>query len=767
MRRGVPCGYPFFVGDFFLYSGTGADAWVRGAGTSRRPYDTKSNAKNRDIIPHMPLSRAIMWIVILVTLVIGAGLYWFFTREFKGQAAETVNIAHTEALTGSNLGLVGYWTFDGNDVKWSDTTTEIKDTSGNSRHGDAQGSLATTSVTPGRIGQSISFNGTSDLVSLGNVYNGIKTVSFWVKPNSTTQPFIDLNGTATINVTSGTVAANSFTSPTIYIDGSLPPPSPVAYRSSSATTYASRTNTTLTAPSGIQNGDLLVIIFDIGAASPPTPTPPAGFSALPSFSSPLSMTAGGFTVNMYAWYKFASSESGNYTVTHSSASSQGYIVALSGADPTTPFSPNPTTNTGTGSTTTATGLTTPRDNSLIMFVSSDWGDTANNLTGPTGSTPTFTKRMGSTSQSGILYVADGVLGTAGATGDKTITNNSNGSGAWGGVLISVEPSSTPGSPTISDTSWHHVVVTTNTGINASATNIGKISSSYFGGILDDIRFYSTALSSTQVSDLYQSSGAKEVDNAAHRNALTNGLVGYWTFDGRDIKWSDTTTEIKDISGNSNHGDAAGSLATTSVTPGKLGQALSFNGSSDYISVTDPGSGSTLDFGNSASLSLSMWVYPTALSSEASLISKDTQADCGYNTNYTVYYYNGGDYGGCTASACPLWFDYVASGVSNHKYYTQDQVITLNTWRHIIITYTFGTGSSMKMYVDGQLQTGEWYFGTGNGSPVTSDQPIWIGASNYCGGLSVDIPFTGRIDDVRIYNRALSATEIANLYNMGR
>ena len=749
MGRGVPCGYPFFVGDFFLYSGTGADAWVRGAGTSRRPYDTKSNAKNRDIIPHMPLSRAIIWVVILVILVIGAGAYWFFTREFKGQAAETVNIAHTEALTGSSLGLVGYWTFDGNDIKWSDTTTEIKDTSRNSKHGDAQGSLATTGVTPGKLGQALSFNGTSDLVSLGNVYNGVKTVAFWVKPNSTTQPFIDLNATATVDVSAGTVRGNNFTSPTIYVDGSLPSPLPVAYRSSNATTYATRTNTTLTAPAGIQNGDLLIIIFDIGGASPPTPTPPSGFSTIPSFSSPLSMTAGGFTVKMYAWYKFASSESGNYTVTHSSASSQGYIVALSGTDPTTPFSPNPTTNTGTGSTTTATGLTTPRDNSLVMFVSSDWGDTANNLTGPSGSTPTFTKRMGATTQSGILYVADGVLGTAGATGNKTITNNSNGSGAWGGALISVQPSTTPSAPTI-DTNWHHVVVTTGTGINASAVNLGKITSSYFGGILDDIRFYSDALTATQVADLYRATSAKEISNANHRESLTNGLVGYWTMDGRDIKWGDTGTEVKDISGNNNHGAVSG-LTVASVTPGKLGQGLQFNGTSDYVSIPDTDSLSfTNGSGTDLPYSISVWVYMRDITQTAGMVSKWLSGDhCEYL----------------------LFIDSGTLRIQNYSWYSDPMIgrsVSLsasnqNKWIHITATYTGSeTNAGLALFVDGvRVDTTNTGWGTYTGTQ-NSDVPVRIGAFDGAANF-----LNGKIDDVRIYNRALSANEVADLYNIGK
>lgn len=692
--------------------------------------------------------RFFVWVFILTTLFVGGGIYWFFTREFKGQAAETTNIAHTEALTASSLGLQGYWTLNGNDIKWSDTTTEIKDTSGNSRHGDAQGSLATTSVTPGRIGQSISFNGTSDLISLGNVYNGIKTVSFWVKPNSTTQPFIDLNGTATINMTSGTVAANSFTSPSYYIDGSLSlvAAGSVSYRSSSATTYATRTNTTLTAPSGIQDGDLLVIIFDIGGAPPPTPTPPAGFSALPSFSSPIPMITGGFTVNMYAWYKFASSESGNYTITHSSTDSQGYLVAISGADPTTPFSPNPTTNTGAGSTTTATGLTTPRDNSLIMFVSSDWGDTANNLTGPTGSTPTFTKRMGSTLQSGILYVSDGVLGTAGATGNKSITNNSAGGNPWSGALISIQPPLTPGSPTISDSNWHHLTITTNTGINASATNIGKISSSYFGGILDDIRFYSTALSSTQVADLYQSSGAKETDNASHRDVLTNGLVGYWTFDGRDIKWSDSTTEIKDISGNSNHGDAAGSLATTSVTPGKLGQALSFNGSSDRVTtglVQGPNT-----------MTVSFWMKVADTSHDYVPIGANVDSQ-------TKLWWISVDNGSGNPASISL--GYVGSAQNGYAVTSTTSPIVANTWYHVIAIYNVtdvpNKNGTFFLYVNGtSISLNSSTFTSWFGSDFIPPVRIGIDRSAY---------FKGTLDDVRIYNRALSAIEAANLYNVSK
>ncbi len=206
-------------------------------------------------------------------------------------------------------------------------------------------------------------------------------------------------------------------------------------RSVSQTTYASRSNTTLTAPTGIANNDVLLILFIIGAGSPPTPTPPTGFSALTGF--PTSVTDGSFIVKSYAWYKIANGESGNYVITHTAASSQAFMYAITGGDTTTPVNPNATIATGTGATSTATGLTTAVDGSLVIFFEHDWGDAANSLSGPSGTTPTFTKR---TTNNNLIYVADGVLSTAGTTGSKSILNNNIQPSPWMASLIAIAAS---------------------------------------------------------------------------------------------------------------------------------------------------------------------------------------------------------------------------------------------------------------------------------------------------------------------------------------
>lgn len=215
---------------------------------------------------------------------------------------------------------------------------------------------------------------------------------------------------------------------------------PIAYEAISNTTYASRTNTTIAAAGlgTIADNDLLLLLFLGGATTEaPDPTPPTGFTICPG-AWPTEATGGSFNVEYRAYYKYASGESGNYTVTHASASSQGAILRFSGAKLSSAFNPTPTTRVAADpaeTDSTAPGLTTAADGTMIVWNGHSWGDTTTNLTPPTGTTPTFTERLDTL----LMYVATGVLTTAGATGDKTMANNSSGNSPWVASLIAIEP----------------------------------------------------------------------------------------------------------------------------------------------------------------------------------------------------------------------------------------------------------------------------------------------------------------------------------------
>lgn len=207
-----------------------------------------------------------------------------------------------------------------------------------------------------------------------------------------------------------------------------------AVRSTSSLTSGTRANSTITAPSGIQNGDKLIYILSIGGPAGPTATAPSGFTALPGYPMAYSRPDP-WTVRIYAWEKTASSESGSYASTHASASTEGFMYAVSSAGN---VSPNPTTNVGASGSAagpiTATGLTTPANGALVIYVAGSWNDIGP-TSPPTGTTPTFTERR----DAGVLYVADGILATAGATGDKSITAATTFQAAWAASLISIAP----------------------------------------------------------------------------------------------------------------------------------------------------------------------------------------------------------------------------------------------------------------------------------------------------------------------------------------
>lgn len=205
-------------------------------------------------------------------------------------------------------------------------------------------------------------------------------------------------------------------------------------RSYSTTTYANRTNTTITAPAGIQNGDLLILHFFIGvvgAGPAPNPTWPAGFTEIEGVTG---QTSGGFTGGSRLAYKVASGEVGNYVVTHSAAFTQGVLVAVQ--DGNSSLVPDSTGNFGNGQTSTALGITTLNNNAYIGFFAHNWAGYGT-ASPPPGTTPAFSEVFDPATE--VCYYADGMLTVAGATGNAVQDPNLNSAGQpWAAFLIAVE-----------------------------------------------------------------------------------------------------------------------------------------------------------------------------------------------------------------------------------------------------------------------------------------------------------------------------------------
>lgn len=193
------------------------------------------------------------------------------------------------------------------------------------------------------------------------------------------------------------------------------------------TTYDNRINTIITVPAGTVDGDVLLFAFVMGAAGTPALTPPAGLTLV---SGPEDVVVSGFTVQRWFYYRTASSEPASYTFVHDSQSTEALCIAVQGGT----GAPTVTSNSGIGLAATATGLTTTAASSYVGYICHNW-ELFGSALPPTGTTPTFSEE--SDSASNLLYYAQGVLASAGATGDKIQVVNTNVLDGWGAFLATV------------------------------------------------------------------------------------------------------------------------------------------------------------------------------------------------------------------------------------------------------------------------------------------------------------------------------------------
>lgn len=207
-----------------------------------------------------------------------------------------------------------------------------------------------------------------------------------------------------------------------------------------------------------------------------------------------------------------------------------------------------------------------------------------------------------------------------------------------------------------------------------------------------------------------------VPNFSH--SLSQGLVGWWLFNEQG------GTKANDISGRYNNGTLTGG-------PTWNNQSLSFNGVNDSIVVPDSTSWA---FGTS-DFSLSMWIKPTTV---AQYVFVSQYQD---TNNRWIWFME---------DATAMYFQNRTAGVlSPNESWTPN--LTIGMWQHLVLTRS---GNTWTVYKNASAVTGG---STDTGSVGNHSGSLEIGSQNAASS------FNGSIDDVRVYNRALSAQEVRTLY----
>lgn len=215
-------------------------------------------------------------------------------------------------------------------------------------------------------------------------------------------------------------------------------------------------------------------------------------------------------------------------------------------------------------------------------------------------------------------------------------------------------------------------------------------------------------------------------------ALDDGLAGYWKMDS-----GSGSTAFDDVGGED--GDITGASWTTA----KFKSGLYFDGSGDYVALSD-----WRVFDGSSSVSVSTWINPSSLSysddghfsNHAQLVGKQGQ---GSDDNYELALLDTGEAG-----------VYVDNG--NNIQVTGGSIDT-GSWYHVVSTYGDG---QLELYVNGDRVASS----SASGSLVSNTHPLEFGGDsggNYGGGNYYW--YDGKMDEIRIYSRELSSSEVQDLY----
>nr|WP_299382583.1 LamG domain-containing protein [Allomuricauda sp.] len=307
-------------------------------------------------------------------------------------------------------------------------------------------------------------------------------------------------------------------------------------------------------------------------------------------------------------------------------------------------------------------------------------------------------------------------------------------------------------PIVQNDQWYHVVgvyddtgkvgkiyingaeygTNTSTGTPSaiSVLKIGNIAAGgtgdgHYQGKIDDIRIYNYAFGASDVDQLYQQE--KPVFDP------TDGLVAYYPFSGN----------ADDASGNGNHGTVVNAVLTSDRF-GNVDNAYSF----DDVGNKRISLGTAINPAHMTNLTLSAWIKLDA--SFVTCCDGDSQTILGQGS------------GTGSSANYPFWFFFTYNGryalkrnspslETDSFFYPED-----GAWHHVAAS---AEGNTFKLYLDGVEVASR----NDGGSPGGTNYQLAIGNLGNTSGTFGNT-FNGDIDEVRIYDKALTATQIMDLYS---
>lgn len=701
-------------------------------------------------------------------------------------ADEVANLYRLTTPTGADTSLKGYWSFNGKDM--NGTTAYDRSGAGNT------GTLTNgPTVTPGKVGQALSFDGSNDYIAVSsssalNPTTAI-TLSAWVKRSTTgVRQFIlskgDFGFASTtqywIEFTSADLVTFGFHNSTNAYTISSPSAITDSNWHHIVATYDSTTRRLYIDGVQVNSAALALSInsnsgeFTIGTSATSHGSPYSGsIDEVRVYNTALS------AAQIKAFYDQGTSDEQNTGVSQPQGTGRldsglaGYWALDDGTSGATPTSAtDSSTNGNTGTLTNGPTWTTGQIGNAVQFDNSNdsiqVADAANlSFTNGSGADLPYsvsawvymndiTETAGivgkwiqaSSRMEWVLRSAGSIISfqnyhsnsTSNVIGRTAPISTGSHQGRWIQVTGTYDGSESSSGMAIyingvrADTADSGAGTYTGMSNTTAPVEIGAYNSgtNILNGSIDEVRIYNRALSADEVANLYR---------LTTPTGTETGLKAYLSFNGKDM----SGTSAYDRSGAGNTGTTSGS---PSVTPGKVGQGLAFDGSDDYVSIADV---SSIDYDYTQDFSFALWVKLPSTQADTSggdnFIVEKWSGSTGYP--YTLRVYNQ-TYGTSGDRGKVVFRRYDGT---NSPGVTSTSLLNDNNWHHVVGTKS---GSQLRLYVDGASQATATDTTT---TTTTNTSPLYIGTR---GGSTNNL--TGSVDELRIYNRTLSASEVAALYN---
>jgi len=296
-----------------------------------------------------------------------------------------------------------------------------------------------------------------------------------------------------------------------------------------------------------------------------------------------------------------------------------------------------------------------------------------------------------------------------------------------------------------------------TNIKFIGDDVGTWSANPFNGELSNVQFWNTNLSGTEIETLYN-------NGSPLTTAIESSNLKAWYKLDNTATFS-TNWSIPDTSGNGNTGTSSGmteqnlvnnnvstlngashGMTTANLVTSDLNRSLlyssysmGFDGTDDSITIPDS---SSLNF--SGNTTLSAWVYATAASSTFDMVITKNSTD-----NASIQFQLYLQYSNSSTKKIRFKASAESSPVSSTG------TLSNNVWNHIALSINSGVTNGSVFYINGQPA------GTATFSITANTEDVYIGDKS-----SNQYEFEGNINNVSVFNRALSENDILTIYNGG-